>query len=277
MAALENRQSGATGSRWILGAVGIVLVAAIGDVVRAETPTAPADRAALLAKARHLQHDGDIRAAEEIASSELKHDSDQSHVAGSLELLTLIYKQSGRYEDALVAERGYQQLLEKIPNADASKRQDMHLLLAEVLTGLGKYPQAIAHVDDGLKIAGGWRTTDPLWEPHAFALRAQIERAAGEIEAAERDWREVASRMRSVLDQIGRTGPNTDLEESALKLLDRGRSFRPTKPPRPSQRVSNSSPGTMMIRRGHGIGRRSPIAMRCSGRACKKNMPCSEP
>ena len=43
--------------------------------------------------------------------------------------------------------------------------------------------------------------------------------AAGQIDAAGKDWREVESRMRSVLDQVSRTGPNTDLEESALKLL----------------------------------------------------------
>ena len=127
-----------------------------------------------------MQHDGDIRAAEQIAESELKQDSDQSHVAGSLELLTSIYKQSGRFEDALATGTRYQQLLEKIPNADASKRQDIHLMLAEVLAGLGKYPRAIAHVDDGLKVAGGWRATDPLWEAHAFALRAQIERGGAD-------------------------------------------------------------------------------------------------
>ena len=101
-----------------------------------------------------------------------------------LEVLTSIYKQSGRYEE-LGAGTRYQQLLEKIPNADPSKRQDMALMLAEILAGLEKYPEAIAHVDEALKIADGWRTTDPLWEPHAYALRAQIERAAGQIDAAE--------------------------------------------------------------------------------------------
>ena len=64
----------------------------------------------------------------------------------------------------------YQQVLETIPDADPSKRQDMALMLAEVLAGVGKYPQAVARVDDALKIGEGWRKTDPLWKSHAYAV-----------------------------------------------------------------------------------------------------------
>jgi CHAT domain-containing protein/tetratricopeptide (TPR) repeat protein len=219
-------------SRWVATA-GLSLLLAMTESLGAQAQTSPAGPSAanapatplptkltaLLPKSRQLQHDGDLRAAEEVARFDLKHHTNVSQLAGSLEALTSIYKQSGRFAEALGTGTRYQELLEKIPNADSSKRQDMALLLAEILAGLEKYPDAIARVDDALKIPDGWRATDPLWEPHAYALRAQIERAAGQIDAAGADWREVESRLRSLLDQINRNGPNTDLEEAALKLL----------------------------------------------------------
>jgi tetratricopeptide (TPR) repeat protein len=232
MKALAKRRA-VNSSRWI-AVVGFALAVPTTGTVRAQSAAAPnraaspqtetvtplpSKLAALLPKSRQLQHDGDLRAAEQVARFDLKHHSNVSQLAGSLEELTLIYKQSGRYSEALATGTRYQEVLEKIPNADSSKRQEMNLMLAESLTGLERYPEAIAHVDDALKIAEGWRTTDPLWEAHAYALRAQIERVAGQIDAADADWREVESRIRTLLDQIGRTGPNTDLEEAALKLL----------------------------------------------------------
>ena len=179
----------------------------------------PSNLTALLPKSRQLLHDGDLQAAERVAQFDLKYHSNVSQLAGSLEALTSIYKQSGRYEEALATGARYQHVLETIPNADPSKRQDMALMLAEVLAGAGKYPQAVARVDDALKIGEGWRKTDPLWESHAYAVRAQIERAAGQLDAASADWREVETRTRRILDQVTQTGPNVELEESALKLL----------------------------------------------------------
>ena len=234
MAALGKRNVVIVG-RSIGGVCGILLATVLGGGVRAQTPAAkassdptsdqapagalPGKLAALLPKARQLQQDGDLRTAQQVARFDLKHHTDQAQLAGCLEVLTSIDKQSGRYEEALATGTRYRQLLEKIPNADASKRQDIALMLAEILASLERYPQAITHVDDALAVADGWRTSDVLWEPHAHALRAQIERAAGEIDAADADWRKVELRMRSILDRISQTGPNAELEGAALKLL----------------------------------------------------------
>ncbi|HTU24286.1 MAG TPA: tetratricopeptide repeat protein [Pirellulales bacterium] len=186
---------------------------------RSAEPSQSGKLAALLPKSRQLQHYGDLRAAEEVAKYDLKHHTNVSQLAGSLEELTSIYKQSGRYSEALSTGKRYQELLDKIPDADASKRQDSALMLAEILAGLGKYPEALARVDDALKIDSGWRATDPLWEAHLYSVRAQIDRLAGNDAAVAADWRSAESRLRAVLDQLVRSGPNTELEEAALKLL----------------------------------------------------------
>jgi tetratricopeptide (TPR) repeat protein len=173
----------------------------------------------LVPKARQLQHDGDFQAAEHVAQFDLKHQTNLAQLAGGLEVLTSIYQKSGRLEEALTIGERYRTVLETVPGADASKRQDIRLLLGEILAGLKRYPEAIAQVDDSLKIAGGLRTTEVLWEPQTIALRAEIRQAAGQKEAARSDWHKVEMQSRKVLDRILQTEPNAGLEEASLKLL----------------------------------------------------------
>jgi tetratricopeptide (TPR) repeat protein len=195
-----------------------LLLAALLTPVLAQEQTDP-KLAALLPKARQLQHDGDLLYAQQIAQFEVDHHNNLGELAGGLESLASIYKQSGRFEKALQTVKHYQQVLQTIPNADASKQQDMHLLSAEILAILGKYAEALGHIDDGLKIPNGWRATDSLWEAHTYALRAQIEKLAGNNEAARADWQQVEARTDNVLKRIRQAGVNVDLEEGALKLL----------------------------------------------------------
>ena len=109
----------------------------------------------LVPKSRHLQHDGDLRLAESLALYDVEHHQDQAQLAGGLQVLGSIYKQSGRYDQALATANRYEQVLAGVPNADASARQDCQLLLAEILANLEKYPEAISHVDQALKVPRG--------------------------------------------------------------------------------------------------------------------------
>ena len=149
------------------------------------------DLSVLVPKSRHLQHDGDLRLAETLALYDVEHHEDQAQLAGGLQVLSSIYKQSGRYEQALELAQRYEQVLAGVPNADASARQDGQLQLAEILANLGKYPEAIAHVDAVLKVPKGCARPKSCGKPHALALRARIEHAAGQEDAARADRREV--------------------------------------------------------------------------------------
>ena len=47
----------------------------------------------------------------------------------------------------------------------------------------------------------------------------RIHESAGNRDAARADWGEAETRLRHILDRIGQTGPNAELEQAALKLL----------------------------------------------------------
>ena len=68
----------------------------------------------MVAKARQLQRDGDLR-GREAARYEVEHQTTVAQLAGGLETLTSIYKQSGRFAEALKTGLRYRQVLGTIP------------------------------------------------------------------------------------------------------------------------------------------------------------------
>ena len=138
-----------------------------------------APSAATLRKARQLFQSGKVRAGEELVRQTLSDKStadDPAQAAGGWELLTTIYRESGRYADALKAGQRYQQVL-KTQGTDGgivAQRQENAVRLAEIHAALLQYVEAGKSLDLALSLPGGMRSQDRLWEARVHALQGRI-------------------------------------------------------------------------------------------------------
>jgi CHAT domain-containing protein/tetratricopeptide (TPR) repeat protein len=193
----------------------------------AQPAAAPASEnpSLVVQKARQLQRVGQLRAAEKLLRATLNGKSalaDSPQVAGCLELLAGIYRESGRYDDARKAGLRYLRLLEATPSHDpvmVAKRQEIAVSLAEIALAREDFPQALEMVERALSLPAGVRQTDPLWESRVYAIKARIEQKRPDADAARRAWSEVESRIRAVLETPDRAPLNYDSQEAAVGLL----------------------------------------------------------
>ena len=182
----------------------------------------------VVAKARRLERAGQLRAAEQLLRP--LRDSltakgvaaDRPQLAGCLELLASIYRESGRYDEAQEAGLRYLAILEAMPRRDpvmAVKRQETGVLLAEIALAREDLRASVGNGQAGAAIPAGLRQSDPLWEPRAYALKARIEQRLGDAQATRQSWREVEAHVRAALEQA-QSGPiNNDWQEAAIGLL----------------------------------------------------------
>ncbi|HTU23928.1 MAG TPA: tetratricopeptide repeat protein, partial [Pirellulales bacterium] len=213
----------------------IVLAAwAIAAIESIQAPNVAAQQASavgtdnpgvILQKARQLERLGQLRAAERLLRTSLNAKgvaADAPHLAGCLELLTTIYRESGRYDDARKTGLRYLRLLESMPAGDpvmAVKRQEIAVTLAEIALSREDFAPALEMVRRALAVPGGLRQTDPLWESRAIALEARVEAQQGDSAAARQNWQQVESRLRAKLDAPDRAGLSRDGQEAAVNLL----------------------------------------------------------
>ncbi len=121
---------------------------------------------------------------------------------GCLELLTTIYLESGRYDDARKTALRYGRLLENTPGREGggrdgvnvAKRQQNDFVLAQIALARDELPAAAEMLDRALALPAGLRDSDPLWEAQVYALRAQIGQRQKDAAAATRAWTEVDTR-----------------------------------------------------------------------------------
>jgi CHAT domain-containing protein len=203
----------------------------------AQPATAPAaeNPSLVLQKARQLQRVGQLRAAEKLLRASLNGKSalaDSPQVAGCLELLATIYRESGRYDDARKAGLRYLRLLEAMPSRDpvmVVKRQEIAVSLAEIALAREDFPQALEMIERALSLPAGVRQTDPLWESRVYALKArtaqkqsvqkQTTQQHSDAGAARQAWSEVESRMRRLLEVPEGDALKHDVQEAAVGLL----------------------------------------------------------
>ncbi len=148
--------------------------------------------------------------------------ADSPQIAGCLELLASIYRESGRYEEARKAAARCLVLLEATPSHDpimVAKRQELAVSLAEIALAREEYRQALEMVDRALALPAGVRQTDPLWESRVYALKARIEQKQNDLPAARQAWSEVESHVRAALEPSDRGPLNHDMHEAAIGLL----------------------------------------------------------
>jgi CHAT domain-containing protein len=235
----HHREMGPVGkhtalSRWLI-ALTIGMMFALADpalrAVSAQPAGSAAPQAALapmnanlaLQKARRIQRTGQLRAAEQLLRAALAApDVDSPQTVGCLELLTRIYLESGRFDDARKAGLRYQQLLESLPNRDpvmVVKRQEIAVALAEIALAREDYLQAANMVERALTLPAGLRETDPLWEARVYALRARIDQRRADLPGAQHAWAEVESRVRPVLEGLERGTPLHESQDAAAGLL----------------------------------------------------------
>ncbi len=178
-----------------------------------------------LPEARHLYQAGQYTQAERMLQAGLAHRNianEATQLADSLELLTNIYRQLGRYGEALKTGLRYQQQIERGKPAEGSnvvKRQEIAVSLAEIYVAVERYRDAAAMLDKALSLPGGMRRSDPLWETRVLTLRARTAQDLGDIQAAQSTWREVESQASAILAQIDREVVGPGLRMATTQLL----------------------------------------------------------
>ena len=206
----------------------ICAIAAPGERALAVQPTAAGaseNPGVAVQKARQLQRVGQLRAAEKLLRASLGGKNaapDSPQVAGSLELLTSIYRESGRYDEARRTGAAYLRLLEAVPSRDPvvlAKRQDIAVSLAEIALAREDFPQALEMVERALSLPAGAARPTRCGNRATFALKARIEQKQGNGDGARQAWTEVEARLHAVLKAPERAPLNRDQEEAAVGLL----------------------------------------------------------
>ena len=193
------------------------------EIARSAQPPPPPPAispAVAVQKARQLERLGQLRPAEQLlrgALATLGGAANGPQAAGCLELLTTIYLESGRYDDARTAALRYSRLLDNgsgqevaagREGVNGAKRQQIAFALAEIALARDELPAAAEMLDRALALPAGLRETDPLWEARVYALKARLGERQKDAVAAGQAWTEVESRAEKVLDTPDRGAPS---------------------------------------------------------------------
>ncbi len=98
------------------------------------------------------------------------------HAVGALQLMARIDFESGRYHEAVVFARRYEQFLARLGNTNAetiAQRQAILVLEAESRLALGNQSEAEKLFDEAIALPGGLREADPLWQARVALVRAK--------------------------------------------------------------------------------------------------------
>ncbi len=170
-------------------------------------PPASVKSEAVLPLARSLYASGQLGRAEEVLRKELSQASSHAEpvqIAGYLNLLTSIYRDSERYREALSTGLRYQRWLDDLGKSDSeviAQRQEIAVTLAQVYSATGQTADAMAMLHKALALPSGARLSDALWEARTYSTLAQIAAERGEQDAARSAWLSVETAVRPVLDQ----------------------------------------------------------------------------